>query len=326
MQRFTELSEDERTERLLRVAGKGLLAYGLVGDLRLVAGDADAVFRLRAGGHSYAVRVSAAGRDHASLLRELVWLAALGRDTRLAIPEPVLTLTGDLFRSVSMEGVPGTRACAVQRWVEGERREAEPREDEAAAAGRLVGALHAHAETFRWPDELQMALVPPADRLLHAADALTTALDAADDRARLCDVVAAVADRTSAAGNGPEEAGPVHGDLRLRRLRHAAGEAGVLGFGNCRTGSFADDLSVLWSDLGGREATPALRTALLDGYASVRRAPRATPDEFEAFASLRCLEGAARLVVDARTRRGVPAEVVEHVGREIRRAADALPL
>lgn len=295
MRRFDELSDGEKTERLGRLAEKALLGYGLSGSLSHVATSTHTVFQLRLGGVSYGVRVSPPGYDHLLLRRELVWLAALGRDTDLRVPEPVLAVTGDLFRSVSMEGVPGTRACTVRRWIDGERREAELAVDEAAAMGCLAATLHVHTQGFRWPEELTPEYVHPAERVVVAADHVRGALASPADRSRLYDAVTRIAETTSALGDGPDSVGVVHGDLRLRKLRHANGDVGAFGFDACRRGAYLDDLSVVWSELAGRESTPALRRALLDGYRTIHELPDAVEGSLDAFCALRTIEEAGQL-------------------------------
>ncbi len=314
MRRFDELTDGEKTEKTLRLAQKALTGYGLSGDLTFVAQRENTIFRLQTGGASYAVRICAAGHDHAPLQRELLWLAALGRDTALAVPEPVLTLTGDLFRSTSMEGVPGTRACMVLRWIDGQRREAELTADEAAAMGQFAAALHRHAEAFRWPEELATSCSDPAARVLAAADVVRDALTSSDDRALLCDAVAFIADVTAGLGDGSDSVGILHGDLRLRKLRHDHGFVGAFGFDGCRIGAYLDDLSLLWVELAGREGSPALHRALVDGYRSVRDLSGEPEGILRAFAVLRAVEGAARALEAIRANRLAPKELA---GREI---------
>jgi len=294
MRRFDELADSEKAERYVRLAEKALAAYGLAGDLAYVAQGTSVVFRLRAGGASFAVRLCAPGRDHVPLRRELLWLAALGRDTSLSIPEPVLSLTGDLFRPVSMEGVPSTRACMVLRWIDGERREAELTTDEVAAMGQLVAALHRHAETFRWPEELALGYADPAARMLAAAEGVRPALASPADQALLCDVAALVGEATAAHGASPEAVGVIHGDLRLRKMRMGRDLVGIFGFYACRIGAYLDDLSLLWSALDAREATPALQQALLDGYQSVRGFPARGASALRAYVALRGMEASAQ--------------------------------
>ncbi len=324
MRRFDELSDSEKTEKLLRLAQKALAAFGLSGELGFVAQGANTVFRLRAGGVSHAVRICAPGYDHATLRRELLWLAALARDTALAVPEPVLTLTGDLFRSISMEGVPGTRACMILRWIDGERREAELSSDEAAAMGRFVATLHRHAEGFRWPEELALEYQEPASRVLAAADTLRGVLTSSDDRALLCDAASAIAEATEGLGDGPEAVGIVHGDLRLRKMRHDQGSVGAFGFDECRIGTYLDDLSVLWNEFCGRDTGPSLQADLLGGYRAERELPHSMEDVVRAFVTLRFLESLARLATEARTNRTLSRETSTRIAKALRqRLADA---
>jgi Ser/Thr protein kinase RdoA (MazF antagonist) len=325
MRRFDDLADSEKTERYARLAEKALAAYGLAGDLAYVARGTSVVFRLRAGGASFALRLCAPGRDHVPLRRELLWLAALGRDTSLSIPEPVLSLTGDLFRAVSMEGVPGTRACMVLCWVDGERREAELTADEVATMGQLAAALHRHAETFRWPEELAPGYADPAVRLLAAAEGVRSALVSPADQALLCDAVDFVGEATAAHGAGPEAVGAIHGDLRLRKMRMGKDPVGILGFDACRMGAYLDDFSLLWSGLDGREATPVLQQALLDGYQSVRGLPSSGESSLRAYASLRGMETAAQ-TIDALCRGRTPnRESLDRVTDDLRRLlVDAL--
>jgi Ser/Thr protein kinase RdoA (MazF antagonist) len=320
MRRFDELTDSEKTERYARLAEKALTAYGLAGNLTYVARGTNVVFRLRAGGASFALRLCAPGRDHVPLRRELLWLAALGRDTSLQIPEPVLSPSGDLFRSVSMEGVPGTRACMVLRWIDGERREANPTPDEAAAMGQLAAALHRHAETFRWPEELALGYAHPAARSLAAAEEIRAAHAAPADQALLCDAAAFVAEATAAQGAGPEAVGAIHGDLRLRRMRMSQeGSVGIFGFDACRIGAYLDDLSLLWNALDGREATPALHQALLDGYQSVRVFPSDGDNALRAYVVLRAMEDAARTLETLKQERTPSRGSLDRVTADLRR-------
>jgi Ser/Thr protein kinase RdoA (MazF antagonist) len=325
MRRFDELTDSEKTARYTRLAEKALVAYGLAGDLAYVGQGTSVVFRLRAGGASFALRLCAPGRDHAPLRRELLWLAALGRDTSLSIPEPVLSLTGDLFRPVSMEGVSGTRACMVLRWIDGERREAELTTDEVAAMGQLAASLHRHAETFRWPDELALGYTDPVARMLAAAEGVRPALALPADQALLCNAAAFVGEATAAYGASPEAVGVIHGDLRLRKMRVGCDPVGIFGFDACRIGAYLDDLSLLWSALDGREATPALHQALLDGYQSVRGFPSTGESALRAYVALRGMETAAQTLYTQGRERTPNRGSLDRVTGDLRRLlVDAL--
>ncbi|MEW5827009.1 MAG: phosphotransferase, partial [Candidatus Bipolaricaulota bacterium] len=308
MPRFDELGDAERAERKVRLAEKALRAYGLAGSLTLVAERTNLVYRLRCGGASYAVRLSPPGRETPALERELLWLAALGRETELPIPEPLLTRSGELFHRVSMEGVPGTRAVAVLAWVEGERREADLEAADGLAAGRLAAALHRHAEAFPLPEERAAVAGSYFERLEAARSALDGAL-AEEKSRRLLENAAAYAARVARAVDVDSlDSGIVHGRLVLRRLRYGDEEVGALGFGECLIRSFAEDLAVLWADLGGRESTPQLRHALLEGYRSTRALSSSSEGSLSAFAALHAIEAAAGALPRGRTTSAAGAE------------------
>lgn len=320
MRRFEVLSDEERVDRYKALARKALLAYGLAPDLTYVDQGTHTVYRASFGGGAFAVRIGEAGRDLALVRRELLWLAALGRDTSLAVPEPILTLHGDLFSSVSMEGVPGTRSCSVVRWVEGERREAELTADEVAAMGGLAAALHRHADTFRWPEEITPVHGDAQSRAFAACEALRPAVNAPGDPSLLADAAALIADEISPSPS----AGPIHGDLRLRKLRLDHGVGGVLGFGHCRPGADLEDLSVLWMELAGRRSALELRAALLEGYRAVRPLPASCEDPMRAYAVLRALEDAARGLDALSRERRSKGEAAERVAAELRRTLSTL--
>jgi Ser/Thr protein kinase RdoA (MazF antagonist) len=316
MQRFEVLSEEEQIERYRGLAQKALLAYGLSSDLTYVGQGTSIVFRASSSGGSFAIRIGNAGQDLTPLHRELLWLAALGRDMSLAVPEPILTLRGDLFRSISMEGVPGTRPCSVLRWVNGERREAELTPDEVTAMGTLVASLHQHAERFRWPEEIAPLCEDAASRAFAACDGLRSVLLGPGDPSLLADAAALIADAVPS----HVDIRPIHGDLRLRKLRLNEGVAGILGFDRCRAGTDLEDLSPLWAELGERRSAAELREALLDGYRSVRPLPSAYEEPLRAFGALRALENAVRNLDALRRERRSKGEAAEAIATDLRRA------
>ncbi|MEN6370178.1 MAG: phosphotransferase [Thermotogota bacterium] len=320
MRRFEVLSEEERVDRYKALAKKALLAYGLSPDLTYVGQGTYTVFRASFGGGNLAVRIGEAGRDLTSLRRELLWLASLGRDTLLSVPEPLLTLHGDLFSSVSMEGVPGTRSCSVVRWIEGERREAELTQDEVFAMGVLAASLHEHAERFRWPQEIAPAHDDAAGRAFAVCDTLRSVLSLPGDPTLLTDAAALIADSTSELA----DACPIHGDLRLRKLRLKEGVAGVLGFDRCRAGCDLEDLSSLWAELGERKTAPELQGALLDGYRSVRPWPAAPEGALRAYVALRALEEASVGFDALRQDRRSKGEAADRIAIGLRRSLSGI--
>src|SRR5438552_14408457 len=72
-------------------------------------------------GRGHVLRMQFPGLHEAATVRsEMLWLAALARDTDLAVPEPVATPNGDLVVLASAEGVPESRVCSLFTWVDGD--------------------------------------------------------------------------------------------------------------------------------------------------------------------------------------------------------------
>jgi len=111
-------------------------------------------------------------RSPETIEAQLHWLSALGRETDLAVPEPVPLPDGSLVRQISFPDLPPLRSLlrrmsarhrelypsnhpprhfALLRWVPGEHK-GDPTADDLSRVGRLAAGLHDHAEGYRPPD------------------------------------------------------------------------------------------------------------------------------------------------------------------------------
>ena len=133
---YEDLNEEGQLQRLRHLAESALAEYHLQGaQLVLLSHGESTLFRVRfplpgarhpylgrLDNHTLVLRVqSRAAQGTTSLRSELLWLAALLRDTDLVVPEPVPTSSGSLWTELAVEGVPGPRQCALLRWVEGQQ-------------------------------------------------------------------------------------------------------------------------------------------------------------------------------------------------------------
>ena len=108
MKAYTDLTPRGQARRLRRVVFAALEEYDLdVTQVRLITNLFNAIFRIdTADGARYVMRVCRAdkGPTHLTQLRsEMMWLAALRKDARLAVPEPVRTRGGSFTTTVSVE-------------------------------------------------------------------------------------------------------------------------------------------------------------------------------------------------------------------------------
>jgi len=293
MDRFEQLPESEKLDRYARLARKALSAYGLEeARLSCLGGPTDTTFEVTTGDPSrhYALRICSSDRSPDGLEREILWLTALRRDTDLTVPEPILTRDGELVRKVSIAGVPGFRPCILLRWVDGESLDSELTANHLRSVGGLLAVLHAHAETFRWPEEI----TPPRRNATLMSEVLNEELlrtrYSEEEVGLFREAIDRIAVTMASLRDGPDIAGVIHGELHRRNVLFHEDEACTIGFETCRWGYYAYDLAVVRGWLERRDSTSELIDALFDGY----RAFRELPDDVERcvplFSALRSID------------------------------------
>jgi Ser/Thr protein kinase RdoA (MazF antagonist) len=299
---FDPLPESEKVERYERLARKALIAYGLEdAELRFLGQSANVMFRVQIDDGRWALRICNPGRDHKILLRELLWLVALCRDTDLSVPEPVIMRTGDLFRSVSMPGLSGFHACMLFRWVKGQF-EDDLTPDHLRAVGRFAATLHRHAETFRWPEELAPVKasaetvgdnVPRATLKSHYSEEDTESLRA---------TIPIIQRSMRSLGDGHDIAGVIHGDLHQGNYLFRGGEARAIDFECVQWNYYAYDIATTFSYLEGRSDFEDLKLAYVEGYSAIRSLPCDLEEHIPSFDMLRAFTMVAWILGTPRLR------------------------
>ncbi len=273
MHRRDPREEPELVAKYEPLARKALKTYGLEdAELRFLGQRANVVFRVQSEEGRWALRICDPERDHSALMRELLWLVALARDTDLRVPEPVMTRSGDLFRSISIQGLSGFRACVLFRWVVGQF-EDEPSVDQLRSVGEFSARLHRHAETFRWPDELTDE-IGPMDAIDAMVSRSTLKTHYADDETRLLlDTLGPIQARLRSLGTGTSTYGVIHGDLHHANYLFDHDAVGAIDFECVRKGHYAYDVATVLNALRRRPDYEALQQAFVEGYSSIRKLP-----------------------------------------------------
>jgi len=298
---FDQLPETERAERYVRLARKALDAYGLSdAEITWQEGTHDAVFRVlksdQRGTRAYALRIGHADRSVEQLRREILWLAALCRETRLIVPEPILASDGKLVCRVGIAGVPGFRSCVLLRWVRGWPLDSDPKLDMMRRAGVFAATLHKHGAIYRWPEELaapRPSFSEIGKRISRAALARYVDHACADAFDRGIERLQAALDGL---GEGSEVIGLIHRDFALDRLRIDGDRVGAVGFDRCSWGYFAADIARLFIGLRGRAEAEALQAAFLDGYRGIRPISDGAIDRLPVFDALRAVDDIAEVL------------------------------
>jgi Ser/Thr protein kinase RdoA (MazF antagonist) len=304
MRRFEMLTDEEKVVHYERLARKALSPYGMSdGRLRFIAHGHHLLFEvhLAKGEGHYVLRIAPPDSKRADLLRELLWLASLGRDVDLAVPEPILTRSGEILRSVSIEGVPGTHPCMLLRWVEGTRIGKKSAPEDLERVGATIGRVHDHAEGFPWPREVAPAR-PRPDRLTVLLERLSSRRfdeGAAQSFERVLPRIAMLLGRLDAQ---PRNLGVIHGDLRRDKILVDHGKIGIVGFDRSRMDYFLFDLLSAVEGFEETDEGHALSCRVVDGYRSTHPLPEDWEEIFPPLKALRAAEGAATQVEEAKTR------------------------
>ncbi|HMA36839.1 MAG TPA: phosphotransferase [Chloroflexia bacterium] len=151
MKPYSDLETRGQVGRLRGLAAVALAAYDLgPARLALLSHQDATIFRIDAErGDRYTLRIyNPAFFAAARVEPPLAWLAALGRETDLAVPAPIPARDGRLWVEATAPGVPDARPCVLSRWVGGRFRNRSLGARHLAAVGRVLARLHCHAETF----------------------------------------------------------------------------------------------------------------------------------------------------------------------------------
>ncbi len=245
--------------------------------LRLIAHEENTTFRVDSGGGAYLLRVHRPGKHPLGYVdSELSWLAALRRDTGLAVPEPVPASSGAITATVGAPGVPEERVCSVLRWQLGRRLSAGARPVHLARLGSAMARLHEHVIGWERPAGFGRERWDAAGLFGGAWEMVPPA-----HRARWERVAGHVGELMARLGDDPATFNLIHADLHLDNVLFRDGTARLIDFDDCGFGHFVYDAAVALWELRGRADYPRWRDAFLAGYGAVR--PLAHAEHIDAF-------------------------------------------
>lgn len=288
---FADLSHRGQVMRLRTLATNALAQYDLGGEPRfkLLLHLANTTFHVTApDGTRYVLRVSQPDyRTDAEIRAEALWLDALRRETDLGVPEPVLNQTGAFLTHASAPGIPETRQCTLFHWLDGrfERKALTP--SHLRRVGGFMARLHTHTQGW----------TPPADFTRPTFDTLPWvaawveegkvdpdgAFIAPEDRALLDRGAALIRDKIATLGTTPDRFGLIHTDLHQGNYLFRNGAVCAIDFDDSGFEHYVYDLAVTLWGLRRFPTYPALRDALLEGYAAERPLPIGTDTHLDTF-------------------------------------------
>jgi Ser/Thr protein kinase RdoA (MazF antagonist) len=305
MQPYSTLSHAGQVRRLKRLGAEALRAWPVEGArLAPLTHEENTTFRVETpGGERYVLRIHRPAKHTADEIRaEMTWLAALRRDTALAVPEPVATRSGAWLTEVAVEGVPEARVCVLLRWMDGRFLDDGLTATHLERVGAFTARLHEHARRFTPPAGFARGrIVRGAGGVreqddLHSAEARTyitrqVAELCSPEAAGTVEAVLGIIRQVCAdLGEGPETFGLIHADLHQWNYLFHQGEVRAIDFDDCGYGPFVYDLGTTLSEVHHRADYATLQAALLAGYRRVRPLPAAHEAYLETFVALRELQ------------------------------------
>lgn len=299
---FLELSSDQRTDRLRRLAARALERYDLIAPtLTLMTDDWNCVFLVTTGGAERSVlRVNRPRRRTRDEVEgEMAWLASLAADGSVQVPAPIVARDGSLVVEARHDGVPESRMCVLFSWLEGARLADDMAPEHVAALGEATAGLYRHARSFPVPPGMQVWDSPypfrEAEVLFDEARATIV-----DDRMR------GAFERTRALTfeaierlQAIEPPRMLHADLHEdNAFVHPDGRIAILDFDDSMAGWPVQDLSVTVWALSAHPRFELLEGALREGYERVEPWPERQPGEIRTFAASRSLHMANHALQD----------------------------
>ncbi|HET7761147.1 MAG TPA: phosphotransferase [Phycicoccus sp.] len=268
---YAALGTEAQVEVLRRVALEAVEEYALpVHRMELVLHGFNTTFRVDAAdGRTLALRVNTNSVSTAAhLAAQQAWVHALARDTDVVVPDAVPTPDGRTAVAVPCAETGRDLLVVVNTWLDGpDVGQCDART--ARALGRVMAALHEHAEGFALPEGTEL---PRFDEPLFGDENRLEGAGAlgADGRA-VVDEAFARARAAFAELYRDAALVALHADLHGGNLKDQGDRLAVFDFDDSGMGVPLLDLAVATFYLRGSD--PEVEDALRAGYAEVRPLP-----------------------------------------------------
>ncbi|WP_026988257.1 phosphotransferase enzyme family protein [Fodinicurvata fenggangensis] len=222
---------------------------------------------------------------------ELAWMQALSEDNCVVTPAVIPGQDGEAVQTARSEDLENPRHMVMFEFVPGEQ----PDENHDLVTsfeelGEMAARTHEHSIRWQRPQ--------PFERLVWNLDAFYGA-DATWGNWRegpnltegahevLERVEATVKRRIQAFGDGPQQYGLIHADMRLANLLVDRGTTRLIDFDDCGMGWFLYDFAAGISFIEDRPEIPDMRKAWVAGYRKVRNLSEEEEREIDSFIMLR---------------------------------------
>ncbi len=290
---MTETDTDQ-IEALASLAAASLSLWDVPADAtaRLINLSENATFLVESpSGHRSVLRLHRDGyHSRRAIACELAWMAALDREGGVETARPLPGRNGEVIQESGSSSL-APRRMVMFEFLAGE--EPDPDQDLKAPfrqLGAIAARTHLHSICWTRPDAFERLVWD--DEMVFGPGAnwgdwrAAPGLDSNSERT-LADAEALVRARLAAYGREEDRYGLIHADMRLANLLIDGGRTRLIDFDDCGFGWFMYDFAAGISFMEDHPQVPALRTAWLDGYQSVRPLTDADEAEMDSFIMLR---------------------------------------
>jgi Ser/Thr protein kinase RdoA (MazF antagonist) len=212
---------------------------------------------------------------------ELVWLAALRRDTKIVVQEPIQNLEGRLVTQVLVNDTQDVFNCSLLRWIDGCVSNAERIPQQAYNLGALMAQLHCHSREWKLP---QNFVRPAFDENRFGAalsafyPAVTMGLIEPVHFQMLTNCAEKIVAMMKNLGTAPDVWGLIHADLHDGNYLFNNEEIRPIDFSRCGFGHYLYDIGESIQYL-----MPIVRSSFFEGYQSIWQLPESYLQVVEGF-------------------------------------------
>jgi Ser/Thr protein kinase RdoA (MazF antagonist) len=326
---FEGLSQEEQVARLELLGRAALAQYGVdVQDVKPLVHAENTTYRVDGADGAFCLRIHRPGyQNFTSIHSELEWLSALRRDTDLLVPDPRLSVKGELVVRSSCDEVPEERNCVLFRWLEGEFHRDNMTPADFHQLGRVTALLHEHALQWDRPADFTRHSLNELDSYTEASDEplrQPSSLISDEDRRRVERIGHESRELMRQVGKAPDVYGLIHADLHRGNVLFEGDQIKIIDFDDCGFGFYLYDFAATFAFQLSLESYEEAREAFFRGYEAVRPLPPRTRELMNAFLRFR-LYGLVRWVLsrgDNPRLRETGGEFVAYLMNNIRLVSD----
>ena len=263
-----------------RIAKAALNHFAVVeGELRFLGHSGNVTFYVEAPEEKFLLRIHQAfsGLQDDIWQRpdiiesELLWLAALRRDTNVIVQEPVQNLEGRWVTQVLADDTQDVFYCSLLRWIDGYVCDTHRTPQQAHQLGSLMAQLHRHSSQWKLPHNFVRPIFDE-NRLRAALSALYPAVSyglISPEHYRMLTVATQkIESMMKTLGQAQDIWGLIHADLHESNYLFHNEQIRPIDFARCGFGYYLYDIAESIQHL-----LPQVRPSFFQGYQTIRKLP-----------------------------------------------------